>query len=103
MAQQIFYDPGQARWKRLRLLLDVLGLGVTLLVVFFIYTALRSEPLPDLLWPPQKRSYHTLKEKEKQKSKERRKQAAAARRGHRKTQRAPSQVKLNAEEGIRAA
>src|SRR5256885_13197279 len=45
----------------------------------------------------------SLKEKEKQKSKERRKQAAAARRGHRKTQRAPSQVKLNAEEGIRAA
>ena len=103
MAQQIFYDPGQARWKRLRLLLDVLGIGVTLLVVFFVYTALRSEPLPDLLWPPQKRSYHALKEKEKQKSKERRKQAAAARRGHRKTQRAPSQVKLNAEEGIRAA
>ena len=103
MAQQIFYDPRQARWKRLRLLLDVLGIGVTLLIVFFIYTALRSEPLPELLWPSQKRSYHALKEKEKQKSKERRKQAAAARRGHRKTQRAPSQVKLNAEEGIRAA
>jgi len=103
MAQQIFYDPRQARWKRLRLLLDVLGIGVTLLVVFFVYTALRSEPLPDLLWAPQKRSYHALKEKEKQKSKERRRLAAAARRGHRKTQGAPSQVKLNAEEGIRAA
>ena len=103
MAQQIFYDPRQARWKRLRLLLDALGIAVTLLIVFFVYTALRSEPLPELLWPSQKRSVHALKEKEKQKSKERRKQAAAVRRGHRKTQRAPSQVKLNAEEGIRAA
>jgi peptidoglycan-N-acetylglucosamine deacetylase len=102
MAQQIFYDPRQARWKRLRRLLDVLSIAVGVLIVFFVYTALRGEPLPDLFWPFQKKPYHSLKEKEKEKAKERRK-LAALHRGHRKTRSAPSLVKLNAEEGIRAA
>ncbi len=102
MAQPVFYDPRKARWKRIRLAFDVIGVSITLLVVFFAYTALRSQPLPDLLLPPQKRPYHALKEKEKEKAKERRK-LAAAHRGHRKSKSAPSQVKLNAEEGIRAA
>jgi len=43
-----------------------------------------------------------LKEKEKEKAKERR-ELAALHGGHRKSKSAPSQVKLNAEEGIRAA
>ena len=73
-----------------------------MLVIFFVYTALRSEPLPELLLPPQKRPYHALKEKEKEKARERRK-LAAARRGARTRRSAPSQVKLNSEEGIRAA
>src|SRR4029077_2524369 len=104
MAQPVFYDPRKARWKRIRLAFDVIGVSITLLVIFFAYTALRSEPLPDLLLPPQKRPYHALKlkEKEKEKAKERRK-LAAVQRGHRKSKSAPSQVKLNAEEGIRAA
>src|ERR1700736_3596417 len=102
MAQPIFYDPRRARWKRLRLLFDVIGVSITLLIIFFAYTALRSEPLPDLLLPPQKRPYHALKEKEKEKAKERRKLAAVLR-GHRKSKSAPSQVTLDREEGIRAA
>jgi cellulose synthase/poly-beta-1,6-N-acetylglucosamine synthase-like glycosyltransferase/peptidoglycan/xylan/chitin deacetylase (PgdA/CDA1 family)/spore germination protein YaaH len=102
MAQPVFYDPRKARWKRILLAFDILGISITMLVVFFAYTALRSEPLPDLLLPPQKRPYHALKEKEKEKAKERRK-LAAAHRGHRMSKSAPSQVKLNAEEGIRAA
>jgi cellulose synthase/poly-beta-1,6-N-acetylglucosamine synthase-like glycosyltransferase/spore germination protein YaaH/peptidoglycan/xylan/chitin deacetylase (PgdA/CDA1 family) len=102
MAQPVFYDPRRARWKRLRLLFDVIGVSITLLIVFFAYTALRSEPLPDLLLPAQKRPYRALKEKEKEKAKERRK-LAAAHRGHRRSKSAPSQVKLNADEGIRAA
>ena len=101
MAQPVFYDPGKARWKRLRLAFDVIGVSITLLVIFFAYTALRNEPLPDLLLPPQKRPYHALKEKERERAKERRKLAYL--RGHRKSRGAPSQVKLNAEEGIRAA
>jgi len=102
MAQPVFYDPLKARWKRIRLTFDLVGLSITLLILFFAYTALRSEPLPDLLLAPQKRPYRALKEKEKEKAKERRR-LAALHRGHRKSKSAPSQVKLNAEEGIRAA
>src|SRR5947209_4640536 len=103
MAQQpVFYDPRQARWKRLRRIFDLTALAFTFLVISFIYTALRSERLPDLLLPIQKRPYHALKEKEKEKAKEHRR-LAALHRGHRKSKSAPSQVKLNAEEGIRAA
>ncbi len=101
MAQPVFYDPRKARWRRIRLAFDILGVSITLLVGFFAYTALRNEPLPDLLLPAQKRPYRALKEKEKEKAKERRRLAYV--RGHRKSRAAPSQVKLNAEEGIRAA
>jgi cellulose synthase/poly-beta-1,6-N-acetylglucosamine synthase-like glycosyltransferase/spore germination protein YaaH/peptidoglycan/xylan/chitin deacetylase (PgdA/CDA1 family) len=101
MAKPVFYDPRRARWKRLRRLFDILGVTVTLLVIFFAYSALRNEKLPELLLPNQKRPYHALTEKEKEKARERRK--LASHRVHRKSKTAPSQVKLNAEEGIRAA
>src|ERR1039458_8572843 len=48
MAKQVFYDPLQARWKRIRRFVDAAALAFSLLVVFFIYSALSSEPLPDL-------------------------------------------------------
>jgi peptidoglycan-N-acetylglucosamine deacetylase len=102
MAQPVFYDPRNARWKRIRRAFDVIGVSITLLVIFFAYTALRYEPLPELLLPAQKRPYHALNEKEREKAKERRK-IAAIHRGHRKSKSSPSQVKLNQEEGIRAA
>ncbi|HWX93832.1 MAG TPA: glycosyltransferase [Terriglobales bacterium] len=101
MAKPVFYDPRQSRWRRLRRLFDVLGVTITLLVIFFVYTAIRNEQLPGLFLPEQKRPYHALKEKEREKEKERRRQAAL--RSHRKTQKPPSQVTLNADEGIRAA
>src|SRR5712692_6936630 len=101
MSQQVFYDPRRARWKRLRRLFDVAGISITLLIIFFVYAALRNEQLPALLLPQQKHPYHALKEKEKEKAKEHRR--LLARRTHRKSKTAPSQVKLNAEEGIRAA
>ena len=72
MAQPVFYDPRQARWKRLRSLFDVLGVSVMLLVVFFIYNALQGEQLPELIWQAQKKPYHALKENEKDKARERR-------------------------------
>src|SRR5579862_9412671 len=102
MAKPVFYDPRRARWKRIRLAFDLIGVSITLLVIFFAYTALRNEPLPDLLLAPQKKPYRALKEKEREKAKERRKLAAALR-GHRRSKSAASQVKLNQEEGIRAA
>src|SRR6266849_5261951 len=102
MARPVFYDPRRSRWKRIWLAFDVIGVSITLLVIFFAYTALRNEPLPELLLAPQKKPYRALKEKEREKAKERRKLAAALR-GHRKSKSAPSLVKLNQEEGIRAA
>ena len=68
---------------------------------FFVYTALRDEPLPELLFSPQKRAFKALKESEKEKARERQKKLAA--RSHRRSKLAASQVKLNQEEGIRAA
>src|SRR5919198_1046372 len=101
MSNPVFFDPRRARWKRVRLLSNLLGVFITGLVIFFIYSALRGVPLPELLLQSQKHPYRALKEKEKEKAKERRR--LAAKRGHRKSKVAPSQVKLNAEEGIRAA
>jgi cellulose synthase/poly-beta-1,6-N-acetylglucosamine synthase-like glycosyltransferase/spore germination protein YaaH/peptidoglycan/xylan/chitin deacetylase (PgdA/CDA1 family) len=101
MKQQVFYDPEQTRWKLLRRLLDIAGVSVMLLVIFFVYSALKNERLPELLLPSPKHSYRALRETEKQKAKEHRRQLAH--RGHRKTKIAPSTVPLNEQEGIRAA
>ena len=79
MAKPVFYDPRQLRWRVLRRLFDVLGITITLLVIFFVYTAIRNEQLPGLFLPAQKRPYHALKEKEKEKEKEKRKQASLRR------------------------
>ena len=55
MAEPVFYDPRRARWKRLRWLFDVTAVLVSALLIFFVYTALRDEPLPELFFFPQKR------------------------------------------------
>ncbi|HZP16581.1 MAG TPA: glycosyl hydrolase family 18 protein, partial [Terriglobales bacterium] len=101
MAQPVFYDPRRSRWKRLRTLLDAVGILLSIVIVVFIYSALRSEPLPKLLLQFQKHPYHALKETEKERAKERRRQSLH--RTHRRTTAAPSQVELNANEGIRGA
>jgi len=104
MERQVFYDPAQARWKRIRRLVDFMALALSLLIVFFVYTALRSEPLPELSWKAEKRPYHAFAEKEKEKAREKRRLAALSRaRGHRRSRKAPSQIKFNSEEGVRAA
>jgi hypothetical protein len=84
MAKQVFYDPLQARWKRIRRFVDAAALAFSALVIFFIYSALRSEPLPDLSWLTEKRPYHALKENEKTKAREKRRLATLARAGHRR-------------------
>ncbi len=104
MAKQVFYDPLQARWRRIRRLVDAAALAFSLLVIFFIYSALRSEPLPDLSWLSEKKPYHALKEDEKEKAREKRRLATLARAGHRhQARKAPSQLTLNSEQGVRAA
>jgi cellulose synthase/poly-beta-1,6-N-acetylglucosamine synthase-like glycosyltransferase/spore germination protein YaaH/peptidoglycan/xylan/chitin deacetylase (PgdA/CDA1 family) len=101
MAEPVFYDPRRARWKHLRRMFDVIAVAVSALIIFFVFTALRDEPLPELLFSPQKRAFKAFKESEKEKARDRQKKQAA--RSHRKSKIAASQVKLNQEEGIRAA
>jgi len=101
MAQPVFYDPRRSRWKRLRTLLDIIGVVLTGVIVVFVYTAIRSEPLPKPFLQFQKHPYRALKESEREKARERRK--LLVRRTHRRTRISPSQLELNADEGIRAA
>ena len=101
MPHPVFYDPRKARWRRLRTLFDVTGVLLSAVIVVFIYTALRSEPLPKLLLQFQKHPFHALKENEKEKAREHRKQLV--RRSHRRTKASPSSVELNTDEGIRGA
>lgn len=101
MAQSVFYDPRQARWKRLKSIFDILGIALMLLVVFFVYSALRGEPLPGLLLPTEKKPYHSLKENEREKAKERRR--LAAKKGHQRSGTRASQLELNSDQGVRAA
>src|SRR5271169_5992557 len=101
MAEPVFYDPQRARWKRLRRLVDALVLALSALIIFFVYTTLRDERLPELLFSPQKRAFKALKENEKDKARDRQKKLAS--RSHRKSKLPASQVTLNQEEGIRAA
>jgi cellulose synthase/poly-beta-1,6-N-acetylglucosamine synthase-like glycosyltransferase/peptidoglycan/xylan/chitin deacetylase (PgdA/CDA1 family)/spore germination protein YaaH len=97
MSKQVFYDPGRKRWTRLRLLFDVLGVGITALVLFFVVSVFfQKEPLPPTLLPAQNRKLRALKEHE-----HRRKTQAKG--THRKTKAPASEVVLNADEGIRAA
>jgi peptidoglycan-N-acetylglucosamine deacetylase len=101
MAHAVFYDPRRSRWKRLRTVFDVAGILAGIVIVVFIYTAVRSEPLPKLFLPFEKHPIHALKASETAKAREARK--LQARRGHRRSAKAPSQVELNIDEGIRAA
>ncbi len=96
MAKAIFYDPQRKRWGRLRLLFDTAGVIVTLVMVFFVFTVVRSEPLKGVLLPDLKRPYKALPDKE-------RRRARARPASHRTSKKPPSQVLLNQEEGIRGA
>jgi peptidoglycan-N-acetylglucosamine deacetylase len=101
MAEPVFYDPQRARWRRLRRFVDAGVVVLTALIIFFVFTTLRDERLPELLFSPQKRAFKALKENEKDKARERQKKLAS--RSHRKSKLPASEVKLNQEEGIRAA
>ncbi|MGH9568360.1 MAG: polysaccharide deacetylase, partial [Candidatus Angelobacter sp.] len=79
------------------MLFNVLGAVITGLVIFFIVTVVfQSETLPPLLMPQQKKNLKALKQRERRKK-------TPVRGSHRKTGARPSEVELNADEGIRAA
>ncbi len=95
MPKAIFYDPQRKRWKRFRRLMDVLGLAITLLMVFFIVSALRGVSMKTLLLPQQRRPYKALKEKERRRPK--------PRAAHRKSKKPSIEAVLNSGDGLRAA
>ncbi|HXY15948.1 MAG TPA: glycosyltransferase [Terriglobales bacterium] len=101
MTQPVFYDPRQARWRRLRRLFDALAICFMLLVIFFLYNAIHGEQLPALFWKAETKPYHALRETERQRARERRR-LAAERRSHHKGQGSPL-LKPDTEEGPRAA
>lgn len=95
MQKAIFYDPDRKRLKRLRRLLDASAVLFSLVLIVFVFTALRGESLPALLLPHPLHPYHTLRETERPRP--------VVRPPRRKTTAPPSQVVLNTDEGIRAA
>jgi cellulose synthase/poly-beta-1,6-N-acetylglucosamine synthase-like glycosyltransferase/peptidoglycan/xylan/chitin deacetylase (PgdA/CDA1 family)/spore germination protein YaaH len=97
MNKQIFYDPQRKRWKRLRVIFDMLALGGLILGTIFMIGLIRMKPLPELLLASQKRNYRTLANQSLLKNQKLRRSA------HRKTDTKPSDVPLNSGEGLRAA
>src|SRR5690349_119282 len=96
MAQAVFYDPKRKRWKRLRLVLNLVGAVSTVLIVFFAISLWRGTKLPAAGLPEAHPQYRKLTDAERRQYQ--RKPVV-----HRKTKKAPSQVVLNSGEGIRAA
>src|SRR5215468_2941848 len=94
MSKPIFYDPQRKRWKRLRVVFDVLALFGLLLGTIFLIGLIRMRPLPELMLAQQKRNYRTLAQQ---------KNLKLRRSAHRKTDIKPSDVPLNSGEGLRAA
>ena len=97
--KQVFYDPQLKRWKRLRRILDITGVISTVVLIIFFFSVVKEQRLPDLLLPTQKRNYKALKEQRV--GDQLRKNALNSTR--RKTHRRPSEIPLNADEGLRAA
>ena len=97
MSKQVFFDPQRKRWKRLRIVFDVLALAGLVIGTIFLAGLIRMRPLPELLLTSQKRNYRTLVNQQSLKSQKLRRSA------HRKTDIKPSDVPLNSGEGLRAA
>ena len=96
----VFYDPQRKRWKRLRRIFDIAALLGLVLGVIFVIGLLRMKPLPTLNLTSQTRNYRALSIIPRPIPKT---SAKAQRSAHRKTSLKPSEVKLNEDEGLRAA
>jgi peptidoglycan-N-acetylglucosamine deacetylase len=92
----IFFDPEGKRWRRLRRVLDLSVILITLLVVFFVVTIFRGSSVPGVSLPEVKKPYHPLKPDQKRK-------AIRGSNQNRTTKQPPTQVSLNSLEGIRGA
>lgn len=95
---QIFFDPQRKRWKRLRRVLDVSAVVLTLVLAVFIFNVMRNQQLPELLLPTPKHNYKALPDRMPAQHGTR-----GQRPSRRKTARRPSQIPFNSGEGLRAA
>lgn len=59
----IFYDAEKVRWRRTRRILEVSGMLLTLLLVYFFVTVAGSVELPSSLLPDTRPTYHAAKKK----------------------------------------
>jgi len=92
----IFFDPEGKRWRRLRRVLDISVILVTLLVVFFVVTVFRGSSVPGVNLPDVKKPYHAVKEPLKRKT-------VRGSSQHPATKPRLTPVVLNSLEGIRGA
>jgi cellulose synthase/poly-beta-1,6-N-acetylglucosamine synthase-like glycosyltransferase/peptidoglycan/xylan/chitin deacetylase (PgdA/CDA1 family)/spore germination protein YaaH len=95
--KQIFLDPQRKRWKRLRRVLDLTAIAITLVLAGVIFNTFRGQPLPELLLPVPKHNWRALRDRTPLLHS---KQQTSARRH---TQRRPSEIPFNTGEGLRAA
>jgi cellulose synthase/poly-beta-1,6-N-acetylglucosamine synthase-like glycosyltransferase/peptidoglycan/xylan/chitin deacetylase (PgdA/CDA1 family)/spore germination protein YaaH len=100
MNKPVFYDPQRKRWKRLRRIFDVLALFGLVIGTVFIIGLLRIKPLPELILASQTHNFRPIYSQPKPVPKPGQKAILSA---HRKTYKRPSDVTLNAGEGLRAA
>jgi peptidoglycan-N-acetylglucosamine deacetylase len=96
--KQIFFDPQRRRWKRLRRILDITAVISTLVLAGFIFNVFRGQRLPELLLPTQKHTYKGLQNRALVNHNVRPQHPA-----RRKTDRPPSEIPFNTDEGLRAA
>jgi peptidoglycan-N-acetylglucosamine deacetylase len=59
----IFYDAEKVRWRRTRRVLEISGLLLTLLLIYFFVTVAGSVELPSSLLPDTRPAYHSVKKK----------------------------------------
>src|SRR6516165_260864 len=95
--KQIFFDPQRTRWKRLRRILDVTAVITTVVLALFIFNVLRGQRLPELLLPSPKHTYRSLQNRTQIN------RNARPRPVRRSTDRKPSEIPFNTDEGLRAA
>jgi len=67
MATPVFYDPNQARWKRVRRLFDVLGVQRFAADRLLCLHRAAQRISPKLVLPVEKHPYHPLTERERRK------------------------------------
>jgi peptidoglycan-N-acetylglucosamine deacetylase len=59
----IFYDSEKVRWRRTRRILEISGILLTLLLIYFFVTVAGSVELPSSLLPDNRPAYHSAKKK----------------------------------------